>query len=66
LARDPVPDYRDVLTSDGIDAATLDQIESDADAEIDEATAQAQASPPPDPSVIERDVWADGGAAWRN
>ncbi len=66
LARDPIPTYRDVLTSDGVDAAVLDEIEADTDAEVDEATTQAQASSPPSPSVIERDVWADGGAAWRN
>jgi hypothetical protein len=33
---------------------------------VDEATATARASPPPSLEVIERQVWADGGAAWRN
>jgi pyruvate dehydrogenase E1 component alpha subunit len=49
-----------------VDAETLDRITSDALAEVDDATVQAEASPSPDPSVILRDVWADGGAAWRN
>ncbi len=66
LARDPIPAYRAQLRSDGVAGETLEQIEADARDEIDDATERAQASPPPDPSVIERDVWADGGAAWRN
>jgi pyruvate dehydrogenase E1 component alpha subunit len=66
LARDPIPAYREVLLADGVDPPTLDQISSDALAEVDDATARAEASPPPDPTTILRDVWADGGAAWRN
>jgi pyruvate dehydrogenase E1 component alpha subunit len=66
LARDPIPAYRTLLLDDGVDAATLERIEADAMAEVDDATAKAEAAPPPDPSVIERDVWADGGASWRN
>jgi acetoin:2,6-dichlorophenolindophenol oxidoreductase subunit alpha len=66
LARDPIPAYRQLLTDDGVDGATLERISADALAEVDDATARAEASPPPDPDVIMRDVWADGGAAWRN
>ena len=33
---------------------------------VDEATATAKASPPPSLDDIEKNVWADGGAAWRN
>jgi pyruvate dehydrogenase E1 component alpha subunit len=66
LARDPLPAYRELLLADGVDEATLERIESDAMAEVDDASARAEASPEPDPAVIERDVWADGGAAWRN
>ena len=66
LERDPIPAYRDQLLADGVDAASLEQIETDATAEIDDATEQASAAPPPDPSVITTDVWADGGSSWRN
>jgi pyruvate dehydrogenase E1 component alpha subunit len=66
LARDPLPAYREQLLADGADAAMLERIEADAMAEVDDASARAEASPDPDPAVIETDVWADGGAAWRN
>jgi TPP-dependent pyruvate/acetoin dehydrogenase alpha subunit len=33
---------------------------------VDEATATAKASSPPSIAAIEKDVWADGGVAWRN
>ena len=33
---------------------------------VDEATAIAKASPAPSLVAIDRNVWADGGAAWRN
>jgi len=33
---------------------------------VDEATATAKASPPPSLDRIDRNVWADGGSAWRN
>jgi TPP-dependent pyruvate/acetoin dehydrogenase alpha subunit len=66
LERDPIPTYRAQLEADGVEPGTLDTIVSKVAAEVDDATAQAQASPPPDLSTITTDVWADGGAAWRN
>jgi hypothetical protein len=33
---------------------------------VDEATAAAKASPAPPLEGIDKNVWADGGAAWRN
>ena len=33
---------------------------------VDEATETAKASPVPSLDEIEKNVWADGGAAWRN
>ena len=33
---------------------------------VDAATATAKASPLPSVDDIEKNVWADGGAAWRN
>jgi hypothetical protein len=33
---------------------------------VDEATEIAKSSPVPGLDAIERNVWANGGAAWRN
>jgi pyruvate dehydrogenase E1 component alpha subunit len=66
LERDPLKLYRERLTKLGVADATLKDIESDTMRKVDEATATARASPPPSLEVIERQVWADGGAAWRN
>ena len=65
LARDPLPTYRRRLEAAGVVAADLDQIEAEALAKVDEATAAAEASPPPDLGLVEKDVYADGGATWR-
>ncbi|WP_428099846.1 thiamine pyrophosphate-dependent dehydrogenase E1 component subunit alpha [Candidatus Rariloculus sp.] len=66
LARDPVPTYRERLVGLGIDEAALERIEAETMAMIDEATEVARNSPPPDVDIAHIDVWADGGAAWRN
>ena len=66
LARDPVTTYRARLLADGVDEADLTRIEAASRAEVDEATEAAKASPPPGPGELMVDVWADGGASWRN
>ena len=33
---------------------------------VDEATATAKSSPAPSLDLIEKNVWANGGSAWRN
>ena len=66
LDRDPIPAYRKKLLQSGIDEATLERIEAETDALIDAATEEAKNAPPPDIAIAEQDVWADGGAAWRN
>ncbi len=66
LARDPVPTYRARLEAAGVDAATLDAIEADVTAKVAAAEAEAREGPEPSPDVIETQVWADGGSAWRN
>ena len=66
LARDPIPMYRERLVDLGIDEAALERIEAETMAMIDEATEVARNSPPPDVDIAHIDVWADGGAAWRN
>ena len=66
LARDPIPLYRRRLLGFGIAEAALDAIEAEVLAAVDAATETAKASPPPPDSALETDVFADGGAAWRN
>jgi pyruvate dehydrogenase E1 component alpha subunit len=66
LQRDPINIYRDRLVKLGVADATLKDIESDTMRRVDEATATAKASPVPALSAIDKDVWADGGTAWRN
>lgn len=65
-ARDPVPGYRARLVEAGIDSRTLDAIEAEVTAAVDAAEADARAQPEPTVDVIETQVWADGGSAWRN
>jgi acetoin:2,6-dichlorophenolindophenol oxidoreductase subunit alpha len=66
LARDPIPTYRARLTEAGVAAEDLNAVESETQAEIAAAEAEARDAPEPSPDVIETQVWADGGSAWRN
>ena len=66
LQRDPITVYRARLAGLGIAEATLKDMEAEAMRKVDEATAIAKASPVPSIDDIEKNVWADGGAAWRN
>jgi len=66
LERDPVKLYRERLLGLGIVENTLKDLENEAMRKVDEATATAKASRPPSIAAIEKDVWANGGVAWRN
>jgi acetoin:2,6-dichlorophenolindophenol oxidoreductase subunit alpha len=66
LQRDPINLYRARLLETGIAEPTLKDMESEAMRQVDEATEIAKASPLPLLEDIEKNVWADGGAAWRN
>jgi pyruvate dehydrogenase E1 component alpha subunit len=66
LARDPVLAYRAALEAAGLGPEDFDAIQEETDREVDDATEIAKASPVPPVSLIERDVWSDGGTAWRN
>jgi pyruvate dehydrogenase E1 component alpha subunit len=65
-ARDPIPAYRARLEAAGVAAAELDAIDDAVRAEVAAAEAEARAAPEPSPDVLETEVWADGGSAWRN
>ncbi len=66
LERDPVTSYRARLVDAGLAVAGIELVEAEATAEVVDATERSTASPPPDPSLVEKDVFADGGATWRN
>ena len=66
MARDPLPAYRIKLLQAGIAEDELAKIEADTTAMIDKATEEAKNSPPPPDNIACTDVWADGGAEWRN
>jgi pyruvate dehydrogenase E1 component alpha subunit len=66
LKRDPIVIYRDRLLKLGVAEPTLADMESEALRKVDDATAAARASPAPPLADVERNVWADGGSAWRN
>jgi pyruvate dehydrogenase E1 component alpha subunit len=66
LKRDPLDRYRKRLLELRFAEATLKELEDEAMKKVNEATEQAKASPVPGLDVIEKDVWANGGAAWRN
>ena len=65
-AKDPIPMYRERLLELGIPHSELEQIEEETNTKIDEAVEIAKNAPPPDLSLADKDVWADGGSAWRN
>ncbi len=66
LKLDPVVTYRDRLLKLGFNDPTLRDVETEAMRKVDAATAIAKASAVPLIADIEKNVWADGGAAWRN
>jgi TPP-dependent pyruvate/acetoin dehydrogenase alpha subunit len=66
LAKDPIPAYRSRLLASGVSDADLDAIDQHVRAAVDLATDEAKAAPPPGLDLVEKDVWADGSASWRN
>jgi len=66
LKRDPVDLYKARLLERGMQSTVLDAIDAESLAKVDHATEEAKAGPPPSPDALETNVWADGGAAWRN
>jgi pyruvate dehydrogenase E1 component alpha subunit len=65
-AYDPVDQYRQRLLDADVDVDAIEAIERDAQRDVDEATERAKASPPPGVDRLMTNVWADGGASWRN
>jgi acetoin:2,6-dichlorophenolindophenol oxidoreductase subunit alpha len=66
LAKDPIPAYRKRLVASGVADDELDAIDRAVRAAVDLATEEAKAAPAPSVDIVEKDVWADGSASWRN
>jgi len=66
LARDPIDLYRARLIGLGVGAEKIEGIEAKAMLEVDRATEDAKSAPAPSPEIVETEVFADGGSAWRN
>jgi TPP-dependent pyruvate/acetoin dehydrogenase alpha subunit len=66
LGRDPVKRYRERLLGAGTSEAEVKEIDSRAQQKVDAATDEARKGAPARVAEIERQVWSDGGAAWRN
>jgi acetoin:2,6-dichlorophenolindophenol oxidoreductase subunit alpha len=66
LARDPIPMYRQRLLDAGVDESALEEIDDRTRTAVDLATDEAKAGAPPGADLLMKDVWADGGASWRN
>jgi pyruvate dehydrogenase E1 component alpha subunit len=66
MARDPIPMYHDRLLSLGTAEAMLSAIEREVAAAIEAATAFAKSGREPGEGTLLSEVYADGGARWRN
>ncbi|HUG47815.1 MAG TPA: thiamine pyrophosphate-dependent dehydrogenase E1 component subunit alpha [Candidatus Limnocylindria bacterium] len=66
LARDPLPRLRERLREAGVEEGRLDEIEAGVRAKVKSAEEEAKAAPEPSEDVLETQVWADGGSAWRS
>jgi acetoin:2,6-dichlorophenolindophenol oxidoreductase subunit alpha len=66
MQRDPLVVARERLTSLGVPAAEIDATDAKVAEVIKAAVQEAKDAPYPDPATALIDVWADGGAAWRN
>ena len=66
MQRDPLRIARDRLTSLGVGEADIDAADARVAQVVDAAVQEARDAPFPDPAQALTDVWADGGAIWRN
>jgi len=64
--RDPIPMYHDRLLSLGTPEGQLSAIEREVAAAVDAATEFAKSGAEPGEGSLMTNVWADGGARWRN
>ena len=58
--------YRQRLEEFGVEQGTIDAIAAESIRKVEAATEACKASPPAPVELLTRDVYADGGWAWRN
>ena len=66
MRRDPLVVVRDRLAALGVSERDREAAADRAARTVLDAIEEAKAAPAPDPAEAFTDVWADGGAAWRN
>ena len=66
LERDPLKIYRKRLIDFGVKESKVVAIENAVLKAVDEATEFAKSSSTPSRDILMTEVWADGGASWRN
>lgn len=66
MLKDPLPNYRARLLSLGVPEEDLRAAEAAANEAVEQGTALARNAPAPSASSLERELWADGGVAWRS
>jgi pyruvate dehydrogenase E1 component alpha subunit len=66
LAKDPIPMYHARLLAEGVAESRLADIDRKVAEMVDRATEEAKAGEAPGVEYLMKDVWADGGSAWRN
>jgi pyruvate dehydrogenase E1 component alpha subunit len=64
--RDPIPMYHQRLLRLGVPEGDLATIQQSVARQVDEATEFAKGGGAPSQELLMKDVWADGGSAWRN
>lgn len=64
--RDPIPLYHQRLLRLGVAEGDLVAIQRDVARRVDEATEFAKDGAHPSLELVMKDMWADGGSAWRN
>jgi acetoin:2,6-dichlorophenolindophenol oxidoreductase subunit alpha len=63
---DPITVYRERLMQFGIAGKVIAEIDAEVRKMVDDATEACKKAPPPSASILCKDVYADGGFAWRN
>ena len=63
---DPIDVYLARLRASGVTDDVIASLDAEAEREVDAATDAAKAAQPPSAERLMTNVWADGGASWRN
>ena len=66
MAKDPIPRYHARLLAEGASEAQLTEIERSVAEEVERSTQEAKDGAIPGEDLLMKDVWANGGSAWRN